>query len=249
MTAVGRWTRLRVFCRTLAIQGSWNYRTLIGTGFSFALLPALRRLYRSDESRLDDAIGRHAGLFNAHPYLAALAVGAVVRLEAEGEDAAAIERFKLALRGPLGALGDRLIWARWLPLTALAGVIAWSLGAPPWLAVLTFLVPYNVGHLALRIWAFRTGYREGRDVGRALRTADLPGLADRLTLAGCVMLGILFGVLVAGAIRHSANGVFFASALGLGLWLGSQKGAASWRRVMYLTTAAVALVMVWGVIR
>ena len=35
-------TWVSVFVRTLAIQGSWNYETLIGNGVGFALEPVLR---------------------------------------------------------------------------------------------------------------------------------------------------------------------------------------------------------------
>src|SRR5690606_32454688 len=65
-----------------AIQGSWNYRTLIGTGFAFALLPLLRSRYRGDPARLRESLERHASLFNSHPYLAPVALGAVAQLEA-----------------------------------------------------------------------------------------------------------------------------------------------------------------------
>ena len=34
--------------RSLVIQGVWNYRTMLGTGFAFALLPTLKRVYGDD---------------------------------------------------------------------------------------------------------------------------------------------------------------------------------------------------------
>jgi hypothetical protein len=34
-----------VFLRSFAIQGSWNYRTLQGSGFAFALMPVLRYVH------------------------------------------------------------------------------------------------------------------------------------------------------------------------------------------------------------
>jgi signal transduction histidine kinase len=44
-----------VLARAMAIQGSWNYETLAGPGFGFAILPALRRLVEDlmEISRLD----------------------------------------------------------------------------------------------------------------------------------------------------------------------------------------------------
>ena len=45
---------LPVLLRAFAVQGSWNYETLLGTGFGFVILPALRRLH-ADPAVLQDA--------------------------------------------------------------------------------------------------------------------------------------------------------------------------------------------------
>src|SRR5439155_784037 len=69
--------------------------------------------------------------------------------------------------GPLGALGDRLVWTGWLPCTAALAIVgvALGLGLP---AVGAFLVVYNLGHVALRWWALRAGWAHGLRVGSAL---------------------------------------------------------------------------------
>jgi len=99
------------FLRSFTIQGSWNYRSMVGGGVAFCLLPVLRAVARTRGEPLQDALQRHVGHFNAHPYLTSLALGAIARLEADGEDPEAVQRFKAAIRGPLGGLGDALIWA------------------------------------------------------------------------------------------------------------------------------------------
>jgi len=67
---------LSAFARCFVIQGSWNYHTMLGSGFAFALLPVLRHL-AADPDALERAVDRHLELFNAHPYLSGVAVGAV----------------------------------------------------------------------------------------------------------------------------------------------------------------------------
>ena len=118
MIPYSRGVLLRVFLRSFAIQGSWNYRSLIGSGFAYALLPVLRVLYREDPAKLHAAVRRHSELFNSHPYLAPLALGAVAVLE-QTEPPEVVTRFKAAVRGSLGTLGDRLVWSGWRPLVAL----------------------------------------------------------------------------------------------------------------------------------
>lgn len=189
MTNLGPGLRLRVFLRSFAIQGSWNYRTLVGTGFAFALLPVLRAVHRGNASALRSAVERQATLFNTHPYLSGIALGAVAQLEAEGASPELIERFKAALRGSLGSLGDRLIWAGWRPACMLLALVLLLAGLPWSIAVGTFLLTYNIGHMLLRWWALRTGFRAGRNVAELVRNAGLERLRERITTAATFLLG------------------------------------------------------------
>lgn len=184
------------FLRTFAVQGSWNYRTMIGSGFGFVILPLLRRIYRDDPTGLAEAVTRHSEHFNAHPYLTGLAVGAVGRMEKEGASPEMIRRFKLALKGPLGSLGDRLVWAKWLPFSGSLGVVVAILSPWWWAGPLTFFLVYNAGHVALRYWAFRTGVEEGRGLGSRIRDSGLSSLANRLGIPLALTLGALVGLIL-----------------------------------------------------
>ena len=63
--------RFAMFFRLLALQGSWNYETLNGTGIGFAMEPALRYLPGGiDGPAYRAALARESRYFNAHPYLA-----------------------------------------------------------------------------------------------------------------------------------------------------------------------------------
>ncbi|HEX7119635.1 MAG TPA: PTS system mannose/fructose/sorbose family transporter subunit IID [Longimicrobiales bacterium] len=198
MSRPGRRARAAVFLRSFSIQSSWNYRTLLGHGYAFALLPVLRALYRDDPARLDDAVGRHARLFNSHPYLAPMALGAVARLEAEGEDERVIERFKTAVRGSLGTIGDRLVWAGWRPVCLLFALALLMAGAAWWMAVAAFLGIYNAGHLVLRIWSYRLGLREGKRVGEHMRRSGIANVQRALPVVGAFLVGLVAPLAVAG---------------------------------------------------
>jgi PTS system mannose-specific IID component len=154
----------RALLRLFAVQGSYNYERLLGVGVGVAEEPLLRDL---GDGKYRPAVARGAHFFNAHPYLIGLAVGAAARAEHEGASPDQIERLREALCGPLGSLGDRLVWAGWLPFLsglALAGV---ALGAG-WTAVGMFLLVYNIGHVGLRWWALKAGWTYGRRVSVAL---------------------------------------------------------------------------------
>jgi PTS system mannose-specific IID component len=155
--------------RLLAVQGSWNYETMIGNGIGFCIEPALRLLPGGVHTpRFKEALARQSKYFNAHPYLASVAVGALARVELDGEPADQIERFRTALAGPLGSVGDRLIWAGWLPFCSWIALVVFGLGGSPLAVLLTFLGLFNAGHLALRAWGLRVGWNRGMRVAQAL---------------------------------------------------------------------------------
>ncbi len=226
--------------RSLAVQGSWNYQTLIGTGMAFVLAPALRHVYADDPAKLREALARHAALFNAHPYLAGVAAGALARLEADGVPPELIDRFKSAVRGSLGSMGDRLVWLTWRPACALLMVALLLAGAGWWIAVLAFLIAYNALHLWMRVWGLNAGWRDGLQVARALREAPFERLGDRAGDAGAVLSGFA-AVLAIGwggepGIPYAAVG---ALALAAGIMLGP--------RVRWVAAVALTAILVAGV--
>ncbi len=187
------------FLRSFAIQGSWNYRTLIGGGLAFALSPLLARIHAGDPVALGESIERHAAPFNAHPYLSPIAIGALARLEQEDEDPETLSRFRAALRAPLGALGDQAVWAGWRPVCAFGAILAHGLGVGPLTAALGFLVIYNVGHVALRAWGLRLGWRTGLSVGAALARTPLKQASTYLVPVGQALIGAVAALLIARA--------------------------------------------------
>ena len=220
-------TRVAMFFRLLAVQGAWNYETLLGNGIGFSVEPALRRLPGGkDGEAYRAALARVSEAFNAHPYLASVAVGALARAELEGAAPERIERFRTALCGPLGALGDRLVWATFLPLCSFAALVVFGSGGSPLATVLTFLILYNVGHLGLRIWGLEAGWRRGLNVAQSLghpllqrsqpwlgkMAAALAGFAfpvalQRVIGPGQILLGgTLIGVLAGAILLASLHG-------------------------------------------
>lgn len=227
------------FARSFLIQGSWNYRTMLGGGFAFAMLPALRQLF-PDPAALQESLRRHLELFNAHPYLSNVALGAAVRLESEGADPETVRRFKLAVRGPLGSLGDGLIWATWLPGVSMLALTLYWVGVPGWVAVVAFLFVYNFGHVGLRLWAFRAGLADGREVGGRLARADLGGWTSRLQVVASLLLGALVGAVLVGDNGLAAAGPAWVALAAVACLSGLLVGHRAWRPAAVTVVVAVA---------
>jgi PTS system mannose-specific IID component len=236
-------TELNMLLRLLAIQGSWNYETLLGNGIGFCIEPALRLLPGGIHApRFKEALARQSQYFNAHPYLASVAVGALARAELDGEPTAKIERFRTALAGPLGSVGDRLIWAGWLPFCSLAGLVVFGVGGGPLAVLATFLGLYNVGHLALRIWGLRTGWNRGLSVARSLANPVLRRgpqvIAPMAALAAG--LGVPLALLrIIGPGRALLGEVLVAAMMGAVLIARLQGRVEGWRLALAVYAAAV----------
>lgn len=160
--------RVEALVRLLAVQAAWTYERMSGIGVGHASAPLLRELYsRAEPAARRAAVARSAAFFNSHPYLAGVAVGAVVRAEQDGTPPEQIVRLRTALSGPLGSIGDQLVWAGQVPaLMGLALAAAPSVGMWTVFAVLLF---HNIARLWLTSWGLDLGLREGLRVGAALQ--------------------------------------------------------------------------------
>lgn len=225
--------KLAMYLRLLAVQGSWNYETLLGTGIGFSMEPALRCLPGGvDGPQYRAALARESRYFNAHPYLAGIAVGALTRAELDGADPVRIERFRTALAGPLGSVGDRLVWASWLPFCSLLALCVYGAGGSALEVVGTFLVLYNSGHFLLRAWALQIGLSRGLNVASALGNPVLRHGPQYIGSAAAVVAGLALPLAlqrVVGPGRVLAGGIIVAALMGILLLARMREQAEGWR--------------------
>ena len=228
----------RCFARALFLQAAWNRRGMQNLGFAYAIHPALRALY-PDPERLRDAVRRHLGFFNCHPYAAAAILGGAIhheeRVAAGAEPPGRPLAYKATLQGPLAAVGDGFFWTALRPFFgALAALGALVVG---WPAVLVVLAVYNAIHLTLRAALFRAGYRQGDAVVAAIARMGLPVAADRLRLGAAALCGLCAAAAAAGADVSPASGeaVLVVAAAVVG-YLALARGA----RLFPATYAAIA---------
>lgn len=238
--------RASILLRCLAIQGSWNYEILVGNGMGFCVEPALRGLPGGSEGQAyKDALARQSVYFNAHPYLASLAVGALARAELEQVAPARIERFRTALCGPLGSLGDRLVWAAWLPACSLVALMLFGFRWSPLGVVAGFLLLYNIGHLGLRDWGLRAGWKYGLRVASAMGHPVLQHGPRYIGRVSAVLGGLALPLAVHRAIGGQEPlspipmGVAAATPVLAVLLVRLQGRAEGWRVVLLLLAAFV----------
>ena len=128
---VDKKTRFKVAARSQFLQGSWNYERMQSGGYAFSMIPAIKKLYKTDEDR-QAALKRHMEFFNTTPFMASPIIGVTLALEEErangGDvDDEAINGVKVGMMGPLAGVGDPVFWFTVRPiLGALCASLAMS---------------------------------------------------------------------------------------------------------------------------
>ena len=171
--------RRRALLRLMAVQGAWSYERMIGVGMGYASEPLLEDLEAASPERHREATARSAEFFNCHPYLAGLALGAAARAEHDGAPGVQIQRLRTALCSPLGALGDQVFWAGLVPILMSLALAVIALGGGGKVLVAVVLA-YNLFRVLVTRWALVTGLDSGMQVGTAISSSWLPGMAARI---------------------------------------------------------------------
>lgn len=201
MPPISRLDLFRLTVRSFFVQTGWSYDRMIALGFAWILTPLTRKLCLSAQERRE-FLKRHLESFNANPYLAGYAVGAVTKLEESKTPPEQIRRFKESLRGPLGALGDNLIWQNLRPSLLILGLIL--TGEYGLYGALTFFVLFNCYQIYIRARGTVQGYRLGLGVSSDLARGHLQNVVKWSGRIGAGLLGFLF----VGKLSHPGIGPF-----------------------------------------
>lgn len=203
MKKISRFDFLRLYLRSFFVQVGFTYERLIAFGFAWTLIPAAKRLCSSARER-SDFLKRHLLSFNANPYLAGYAIGAVTKLEEEKVPREQMIRFKELIRGPLGALGDNLIWQNLRPALLILGlVLASTFGV---YGILGVWLVFNLYQAYLRARGMVKGYALGLGLSSDLARGHLRYVTTWSGRMGAVLSGMVFVLALASSGRLSQLG-------------------------------------------
>ena len=183
-----------LFFRSLALEANFNFETWQNTGFAFAIIPVLKRLYTTKQS-MAAALKRHLQFFNTSPYGSTLIFGITAAMEEQNSqnadfDEESISSVKLGLMGPLAGVFDSLFWGTFKVIAAGVGTslaIKGNIMGP-----VLFILIFNVPHLLLRYNLTFIGYNTGT---KFLQNLAKNNVMDRLTKGASIL-----GLMVVGAM-------------------------------------------------
>ncbi|MTI66842.1 MAG: PTS system mannose/fructose/sorbose family transporter subunit IID [Firmicutes bacterium] len=171
--------------RSFFLQASFNYERMQAAGWLYSILPVLKKANKKKED-LGKAMKRHMEFFNTHPFLITPLIGIVAAMEENKEDPEMIRSIKVATMGPLGGIGDALIWLTLLPITAGIGAslaIEGNIAGP-----IIFLLIFNGIHAVLRFGGIFYGYNTGVKALKKLKTGT-KAVSHAASIVGLTVVG------------------------------------------------------------
>ena len=185
--------RISVWWRSTFLQGSWNYERMQNGGWAFAMIPAIKRLYKTKEERAE-ALKRHLEFFNTHPYVASPVIGVTLALEEERANGAPIEDktiqgVKVGMMGPLAGIGDPVFWFTVRPILGALGASLAINGNI--LGPIIFFVAWNLIRMAFTWYTQEFGYKVGSSITDDLSGGLLQDITRGASILGMFILGAL----------------------------------------------------------
>ena len=185
--------RMSVAWRHQFLQGSWNYERMQNGGWAFAMIPAIKRLYKTKEER-SAALKRHLEFFNTHPYVASPILGVTLALEEERSngtevDDITIQGVKVGMMGPLAGIGDPVFWFTVRPILGALGASLAINGNI--LGPIIFFVAWNLIRMAFTWYTQEFGYKVGSSITDDLSGGLLQDITRGASILGMFILGAL----------------------------------------------------------
>lgn len=224
---------ISMFLRSFFFQTAWNFKSLVSIGFSYAMIPVAKRLYSTGEEHAA-FLRRHLCFFNSHPYFASYALGAIARLEEDSVNDPSmkteqIEKFKNALIGPLGAVGDQLFWGIIKPTSLVlgaTGVLMIQNLTVQLLFLVLLLILFNVPHIYVRFFGIIKGYQEGYQSYKQIKIERFAILKNFFLVLGTTAIGAFIGYIAIKNLHTDLTGLLvFFSSVGLAVYLRNRKMA------------------------
>ena len=197
-----------LFWRSNLIMGSNNPVVMGGHGVLFTVAPYLEEFYKDDEAEKVAAFDRHSVYYNTNPYTGAIVWALIYIMEKKRSlnktavSGESIQNMKIALMGPLAAIGDTLFQGSIGIIIAamVMGMAQEGNFLAPIIYLGLFLILFAGGK-----WLFlRITYVKGEEfVTELLQTDMFDRMEEVISIAGLMMMGCL----TATTIRFNFNWV------------------------------------------
>ncbi|WP_125567643.1 PTS system mannose/fructose/sorbose family transporter subunit IID [Companilactobacillus insicii] len=190
----------QTFWRTFTMGSSWEYTKQMATGYCYAMVPALKKIYHNNSKGMSQAMQRHMEFFNITNVFAPLVLGTSIAMEQKNAqskdfDTSLINNIKVSLMGPLSAIGDSLIMSTFR-IIATGIAISFAMQGNV-LGPILFLAIYNIPCTILRYYGLKLGYEKGTDLLENISDSNLiQNISEKASILGMFVIGSMTASLV-----------------------------------------------------
>lgn len=181
-----------VAVRSVLNQAGFNYERMQSLGFTAAMVPALKKVYKNDKKKLVEATKDNLEFINTHNVLVPFLMSLMLSLQESGEDLEVVKKIKVSLFGPMAGIGDAIFWFTVLPITA--GITSSLAQDGSILGPIIFFLVF-LGAFLLRIPLAHIGYNTGVKAVGAIR-ANIERVSRAASILGVTVLGALIAAYV-----------------------------------------------------
>lgn len=192
----------------ITTEMSLNYERMQSIAYTYALMPALKKLYPNKED-LTEALQRHLELFNTNATAGGLILGTTLAMEEEkanNQDSipgSSIVAIKTGLMGPVAAFGDSFSAGT---LTTLAILASCSLAQAGSIAGFWLLFLGTMITMAELVLTTKLTYKKGKSAIKDMLSSKLiTDIIEGANILGMAMMGALTASMVSLSIALTAN--------------------------------------------
>lgn len=195
---------LKTSLRAYFLQNGFNYGNYQGLGYANVLYPALRKMYKDDDDKLQETLKENIEFFNTNihflPFITSLQL---VMLENK-TPSREIRSIKMALMGPLAGIGDSLAQFCLAPLFATIGASLAQEGLI--LGPIIFFLGMNLVLLAAKVLTGMWGYKLGTSIIASLssKMEQISNIASMIGVTVISGLAVNF-VKITTPLKYVAN--------------------------------------------
>ncbi|MDO5408125.1 MAG: PTS system mannose/fructose/sorbose family transporter subunit IID [Eubacteriales bacterium] len=153
---------LKTGLRAHFLQNGFNYGNYQGLGYANMLYPALRKMYRDDDDKLQEALKENVEFFNTNLHFSPFITSLHLVMLENGTPTSEIRNIKMALMGPLAGIGDSLVQFCLAPLLSTIGASLAMDGMM--MGPILFFLGMNLTLLAVKLLTASFGYKLGTSI-------------------------------------------------------------------------------------
>ena len=151
------------------------------------MLPGLQKIHTNKED-LKASMAHNLDFLNTHPFLVTFVMGIVLSLEQNKADTTTIRSVRISAAGPLGGIGDALLWLTLVPITA--GLTANMALTGNFMGAILFLIIFNAVQFAVRFGLMYWSYGLGTKAVTLL-TSSAKEFTRAASILGVFVVGLI----------------------------------------------------------